>query len=90
MNDHFLDWANALLDNRLLAPLDDVELSLAKRVGVASDSARCGPALDDSLRTLAHTLRGLIGRRLSAKYASAAILVRARTFLGEQCLDRRS
>ena len=47
MNDHFLDWANALLDNRLLAPLDDVELSLAKRVGVASDSARCGPALDD-------------------------------------------
>jgi len=47
MNDHFLDWANALLDNRLLAPLDDVELSLAKRVGVASDSARCGPAFDD-------------------------------------------
>ena len=47
MNDHFLDWANALLDNRLLAPLDDVELSLAKRVGVASDCARCGPALDD-------------------------------------------
>jgi hypothetical protein len=42
------------------------------------------------IATLSHTLCGLIGRRLSAKYASAAILVRARTFLGEQCLDRRS
>lgn len=34
--------------------------------------------------------RGLDGRRLGAKDASAAILVRSRPFVGEQGLDRRS